>query len=174
MEFKYIGTVIRSKGIKGEMVLTDVPDALDSILCPAQIKIGYSLNFSSDALMTKYDSYQNGATIRIESINNENEVKEIKEHGIFVEEDKLNKKEEKYIDSEIAGCKVYDENDKLLGEIIDVWFMPANDVWVLKHENKEIPIPVIDDTILEVDIDNKTIKVKLLEGLLDLAGDEEE
>jgi ribosomal 30S subunit maturation factor RimM len=46
--------------------------------------------------------------------------------------------------------------------------MPANDVWVMKTEQGEIPLPVIDDVIISTDISKKTITVYMMDGLLDL------
>jgi 16S rRNA processing protein RimM len=46
--------------------------------------------------------------------------------------------------------------------------LPANDVWLMKYNNMEIPIPVIDDVIKKVDIKNKEIYVELIDGLMEL------
>jgi len=55
-----------------------------------------------------------------------------------------------------------------LGTITDVWIMPANDVWVLSMPEGDIPLPVIDDVILSVDIPKKQIIIRLIDGLRDL------
>ena len=42
----------------------------------------------------------------------------------------------------------------------------ANDVWVVKGE-KEYLIPYIADVVKDIDIENKTIHITPMEGLLD-------
>ena len=51
--------------------------------------------------------------------------------------------------------------------------MPANDVWVVKTAQGDVPLPVIDDVIKKVDIAKKQIEVFLIEGLMELAGGED-
>ena len=46
--------------------------------------------------------------------------------------------------------------------------LPANDVWVMRTDKAEIPLPVIDDVIKSVDIEKKEIRIELMDGLMDL------
>jgi 16S rRNA processing protein RimM len=67
---------------------------------------------------------------------------------------------------DIEGSSVIDESGNLLGTITDVWILPANDVWVMTTPSKTtIPLPVIDEVILKVDVNTKQITVRLLDGL---------
>ena len=69
---------------------------------------------------------------------------------------------------QIIGCEVFDENDKNLGEIIDILTPGANDVWVIKGENgKEILIPYIEDVVKKIDITSKKVNIEVMEGLID-------
>ena len=63
---------------------------------------------------------------------------------------------------------MFDENGKLLGEIIEILTPGANDVWVIKGQNgKEILIPYIEDVVKKIDIENKKIDIEVMEGLID-------
>ena len=63
---------------------------------------------------------------------------------------------------------VFDENDRNLGEIIDILTPGANDVWVIKgEEGKEILIPYIEDVVKQIDIINKKVNIEVMEGLID-------
>ena len=63
---------------------------------------------------------------------------------------------------------MFDENRKLLGEIIEILTPGANDVWVIKGQNgKEILIPYIEDVVKKIDIENKKIDIEVMEGLID-------
>ena len=56
-----------------------------------------------------------------------------------------------------------------LGILTDVIQTGANDVYVVKtSQEKEILLPAIRDCILEVDVEEKRMRVHVLEGLLDL------
>jgi len=70
---------------------------------------------------------------------------------------------------DLVGCEVITDKDEKLGILEDVMITGANDVYVVKDENgKEILLPVIKDCVLDVNVEEKVIKVHLLEGLLDI------
>ena len=74
-----------------------------------------------------------------------------------------------YYIADLIGCEVYDENGKILGNISDVFNTGANDIYAVSApQRKDLLIPVTDETILDVNIDDKKVKVHLLEGLDEL------
>jgi 16S rRNA processing protein RimM len=168
-EYILSGVITKTKGYKGELYILNVPTAIENIKENVTVKIGYSLNFSKDYTLTSFKRYQKGATVRLTEINSDKEGKPLKEKGIFVDVNDINKKENKYIDHELIDCMVIDnKTNQEYGKIIDVMEMPANDVWLMDYNNLEIPIPVIEDVIKKVDIDKKQIFVELIDGLLEL------
>jgi|SRR6056300_1542458 16S rRNA processing protein RimM len=163
------GVITKTKGYKGELYLLNVPSAIENLKEDVTVKVGYSLNFSKEYKLKSFKRYQKGATVKLAEISSDTEGKKLKERGIFVDVDDVNKKENKYIDHELIDCMVIDNNsNQNYGKIIDVMELPANDVWLMKYNNMEIPIPVIDDVIKKVDIKNKEIYVELIDGLMEL------
>lgn len=78
----------------------------------------------------------------------------------------LELEEGEYYIFEIIGAKVITDSGEELGTLTDVIETGANDVYeVQTPEGKEILIPVIPDCVLDVDTDNKIVKVHLLEGM---------
>ena len=76
--------------------------------------------------------------------------------------------EGEYYYHEIIGCKVVTEEGQELGLVSEVLTPGANDVWVVSlPKGKQLLLPVIDDVILNVDIANKTIRIHLMEGLME-------
>ncbi len=73
-----------------------------------------------------------------------------------------------YFIADLIGMKVYEEEERFLGELTDVLQTGANDVYVVKMENgKDVLIPAIRQCILSVDVEGGQMKVHLLEGLLE-------
>ena len=60
---------------------------------------------------------------------------------------------------DLIGCSVFDTDDRELGKIYDVIETKNNDVYWIK-EPKELLIPVLEDIVLDVDIDNKKVIIK--------------
>lgn len=168
-DYILVGVIVKTKGFKGEMILIDVPTAIENISSNVDVKIGYSEQFAKKFHLTQFKRYQKNATLKLKEITSDTDANLLREHGLFALKTDINRKKNTYIDHELAGCKVYNiETNELLGEIVDVMELPANDVWVMRTETAEIPLPVIDDVIKSVDIDKKEIMVELMDGLMDL------
>ena len=91
-----------------------------------------------------------------------------RDHAIACEEDE-------YFIADLIGLKVFDEDEKLIGDIKDVIQTGANDVYIVNSpDNEELLIPAIKDCILKVDIKAGTMKVHVLPGLFDKAVQEGE
>jgi 16S rRNA processing protein RimM len=75
--------------------------------------------------------------------------------------------ENEYYFHQIVGCSVITDEGETLGTITEILTPGANDVWVVKTPaGKEILLPVIDDVVLDVDVDQQQVKIHLMEGLL--------
>ncbi len=69
---------------------------------------------------------------------------------------------------QLVGLMVDDLEKGQLGVVTDVLQTGANDVYVIKGERYgEVLIPAIKDVVLDIDLANGRMKVKLLPGLLD-------
>ena len=82
-------------------------------------------------------------------------------------DDAIELEEGEYFLYDVPGCSVFDEDDKLIGEVTDVLETGANPVFVIKlTDGGEALFPVIDECILSVDIDGKKVVAHVMEGLL--------
>mgnify|MGYP000133330403 FL=1 len=83
-------------------------------------------------------------------------------------EDALPLEEGEYYIRDLYDMNVVTDEGENLGIIKDILFTGANDVYVVKPEKgKDILIPAIKECILDVDVENKKMTVKLLKGLRD-------
>lgn len=69
---------------------------------------------------------------------------------------------------EIIGFDILDENDKECGVIRSVNDQTAQNYFVTNLDGKEVVIPIIKDWILEVNREERFIKMQLPEGLVDV------
>lgn len=167
MGYRNIGTISRTHGTSGAMILTQCPDPSIKIKPGTKVLIGFSASFSKSYTLTSCETYKQSLIITLHNVAM-NDISDLKDNGVFIEETALLRSDDNYFISDLIGCSGMDEQGNILGKITDVWIMPANDVWVLSMPEGDIPLPVIDDVIRSVDIQKKQIVIRLIEGLRDL------
>jgi len=74
----------------------------------------------------------------------------------------------KFYYHEVIGFQIKDENDQLCGTITSINDQTTQNYFILKLNAKDIIIPIIKDWIMEVNRDEKFIKMQLPEGLMDV------
>ncbi|HOO41898.1 MAG TPA: ribosome maturation factor RimM, partial [Syntrophales bacterium] len=66
---------------------------------------------------------------------------------------------------DIIGLDVVTETGQPLGKVQEIFPTGSNDVYVCRNGDKEILLPAIADVIRKVDLREKRMVVRLLEGL---------
>ena len=166
----YIGTIVQSRGFKGEIFVNDVPREIKKLSPGSRLLIGFSEQFARSYTLSGWKKVSGGAVLHLKEIESDKGALALREQGIYIDEADIRKSNTGIrMASDIIGCKVSDaDTGQFIGEISDVWYMPANDVWVVDTENGDLPVPVIDDVIKFVDIESKIVKIYLMPGLMDL------
>lgn len=166
---KFLGTIINIKD-NGSLALTDYPSGLAGLKLPAKVQVGFSLSSSTPFTIVNYEITKKRLIINFENINSYERGEKFKEMGIFAETDiLLFENNNDYFVSDLIGCTVFDnDTNEIIGELTDVLNMPANDVWLIKTEKGELPVPAVEEIIREVDMTNMKIYIKMIDGLWDL------
>jgi 16S rRNA processing protein RimM len=68
---------------------------------------------------------------------------------------------------DLVGCRVQTGEGKQIGIIEDVLKAPSQDIWTIRQGDQVKMLPAVKDFIIEVDILNRTVIVKTIEGLLE-------
>ena len=107
--------------------------------------------------------------LKFKGIDNINDIERYKQCGLYVtRENAVRLKRGEYFISDMLGSNVVTEDGEALGTLKDVLRTGANDVYVVERvDGTEILLPAIKQCILNVDIEQQTITVHIMEGLLD-------
>ena len=77
--------------------------------------------------------------------------------------------EDTYYIRDLLGMAVCQENGRMLGELVDVIQSSAQDIYEVRLENgKKLLIPVVGEFVLNIDMEQRVITVRLIEGMLEL------
>ncbi|NMA67111.1 MAG: 16S rRNA processing protein RimM [Clostridiaceae bacterium] len=165
-EYLAIGKVVNTHGVKGEIriiPLTSDLSRFDYLLFVNTEWEGKLKEFR----VTSARFHKNFVLLKLKGIDTMDDAEKLKGQELLVERKHARKLEEdEYFICDIIGLEVF-EDDVYLGVITDVLQTGGNDVYVVnnKETKKEILIPAIKSVVLEVDLENKRMKVKLPEGL---------
>ncbi|MCC2684402.1 MAG: rRNA processing protein RimM [Paenibacillaceae bacterium] len=166
-----VGKIVNTHGLRGEVKVlsrTDFPED--------RFKPGSKL-----AIAPEHGDVERSVTIESSRMNKSMFLLKLKEFNDINEAEKykgsllkVNKTEQselgadEYYYHEIIGCRVVTDEAEELGTISEILSPGANDVWVVERPDHRKPllIPVIDDVVLNVDIQDKLVKIHLMEGLI--------
>ena len=108
--------------------------------------------------------------LKFKGLDNINDIEKYRQKSLYVtRKNAVRLQRDEYFIADLIGLKVQDEDGKELGTVKDVIETGANDVYEVEMaDGKSLLLPAIKQCILNVDVENGTMPVHVLEGLLDL------
>ena len=162
-DFFRVGVIANTHGIRGEVKIFPTTDDVKRFdyLKEAYIDAGKE-KIKVEVSNVRY--FKNLVIVKFKGIDNIND----KGKDLLVtRENALPLEEGEYYLADIIGANVYTEDGNLFGSLEDVIETGANLVYSVQHEGKEVLLPVIDDCVKEVNVEEKKVIVHIMKGLLD-------
>ena len=157
MDLIYIGKVVNTHGIKGEIrLISDFKYKLDVFKENNTIYIN-----NIKYLIKSYRKHKMFDMLVLDNINRIEDAMELKNNDVYI--DRNDYIFNGYLDTDLIGLDVYD-NDILKGKVVDILKTDMYDLLEVEG-NKRHLIPNIDSFIKEVDIENKKIYINYIKGL---------
>ena len=164
--FVVIGKFRKPHGIQGEIrmtVLTDFPDL---------IKQGLTIYVGG-----KYQPYKintlrwhgEDLLVSLEEMPDRTAVEIFRNILVYVKsEDIPEPPEGEYYLHQLIGVEVITDEGEILGKLTEVILTGANDVYLVRPaQGKEILLPAIEEVVLDIDLEERTMLVHVIPGLLD-------
>ncbi len=161
MEYIYIGDVVNTHGLKGEIRIISNFKYKDLIFKKGNtLYIGYQ---KDKKVINSYRYHKIYDMVTLEGINTIEEV-------IIYKGDKVYINREDYdlpgpVDEDLIGLDVYNEGNKI-GIVDGILKSNAHDILVIMNNKQKSYVPYVDEFILNIDLENKRIDIKVIEGLL--------
>ena len=166
-DFFRVGVIANTHGIRGEVKIFPTTDDVKRFdyLKEAYIDAGKE-KIKVEVSNVRY--FKNLVIVKFKGIDNINDIERYKGKDLLVtRENALPLEEGEYYLADIIGANVYTEYGILFGSLEDVIETGANLVYSVQHEGKEVLLPVIDDCVKEVNVEEKKVIVHIMKGLLD-------
>ena len=161
-----VGVITTTHGIRGEVKVYPTTDA-DRFLDLEYVLLDTGREKRKlEIENVKY--FKNLVILKFRGIDNINDIERYKGKDLLVtRENALPLEEGEYYLADIIGANVYTEDGILFGSLEDVIETGANLVYSVQHEGKEVLLPVIDDCVKEVNVEEKKVIIHIMKGLLD-------
>ena len=165
-QFLQVGIISSTHGIRGEVKVFPTTD--DAVRFKNLKKV--ILNTGKEQIPLEIENvkfFKQFVILKFKGIDNINDIEKYKGKSLFVDRENAVKleKDEYYI-ADLIGMQVFTEEGRL-GVLKDVLETGANEVYVVDSDKYgEVLIPAIQQCILDVNVQEQTMKVYLLEGLI--------
>jgi len=161
-----IGRVIKSLGLRGELLVEPFSDALSRYKKLTSVILekpdGVSLPFEVEEARI-----QKGLVVlKLSGVDNRTSADKLRESFITVGIEEIQDLEQgSYYTFELQGMEVFDTNGVYKGKVTQVEDYPSSVILVVASDTEEILLPAIKEFIISVDVENRRLTVQLPEGL---------
>lgn len=162
--FLVIGKLRRPHGVIGEIMMEIITDF------PQHINVGNTVFIGEERkkfCIRELREHRNQLLITFDGIDSREDVNQLTNNYVYIPTNEVQKLPEgEYYHHELLGIRVFDEQNKELGKLVDILETGANDVYVIQpgdksgYSGKEILLPAIKDVILEIDLISRRMVVR--------------
>jgi len=161
-----IGEVLKPQGIQGELKVYPITDDPTRFKQLKKVLISDGKTTESLSIKAVRVDPKGLVFLTVEGINTREEAEKYRGFTIRVKLADVPPLKDRWYYFELEGMKVY-ENDVLLGTLTKVLATGANDVYIVKDNDREILVPALKTVVKNVDVPKKRMDVVLPPGLLD-------
>ena len=161
-----VGKLRRPHGVQGEILMEIITDFPERLRPKTQVFIG---EVRKPHKIMGRRGHNDGLLLRFENYDDRDQVGVLRNELVYVQAADLPELPDgEYYHHQLIGLTVITDNESILGQLTEIIETGANDVYVVIDESgRELLLPAIPSVLLDVNLDSATMKVHLIEGLLD-------
>ena len=163
MKYLYIGKIVNTHGIKGEIrILSNFKFKEKVFIKGMKIYIGKD---KVEETINTYRHHKQFEMITMDGYSNINEVLKYKQQQVYINKEDLKLDSNEYLDEDLIGLNVK-INNNIVGTIKRIEKNPHQDLLVVKTTKKDCLIPYVSDIIEEINFKEGYISIKDIKGLI--------
>jgi len=160
MDYVYIGKIVGTHGIKGEIKIISEFNLKDRVFgSDYKVYIGPD---KDEYTIKSYRVHKKYDMITLEGYNDINQVLDLIKLNVYCNKEDLHLDKKTFIDSELIGYTVYCRNESL-GKVVDVFNSGGNNKVI---KTSTYMFPYRKELILKMDRRYRSIHLKSLEGVM--------
>lgn len=165
-QFLQVGVISSTHGIRGEVKVFPTTDD------PARFKKlkKVLLDTGKERIEMEIQSvkfFKQFVIVKFRGVDNINDIEKYKGKSLLVpREDAVTLEENEYYIADLIGMEVFADEERF-GILRDVMETGANEVYIIDSDKHgEVLVPAIRDCILDVNVEERVMKIRLLDGLI--------
>ena len=161
-----VGKIVNTQGLKGEVRVYPFTDDINRF---DELDVFYlGKDFSTKWKVERVRYKGNLVIMKIKDIDSIEKAERLRDKFIYVSrEDSRDLEEEEYFIADMIGLEVFTLDGEKVGVLSDVLQYAANDVYVIKGEEKEYLIPAIMKFVPTIDMNERKMIIDPIKGMLD-------
>jgi 16S rRNA processing protein RimM len=165
----HIGKIVGAHGVKGTSKIYSYAESLTIFEPGSRLLVSTPNGKETSYEISWVKPHARGALLAFKGVTSRDQAKVLIGCELYIEKSKLPKlAESAYYWFDLIGLNVYTSDDQYIGRLESIIETGSNDVYVVKTNDREILIPALEAVVLSIDIENKTMRVELPEGLDEL------
>ena len=164
MKYIYLGKIVNTHGIKGELRLLSNFKYKNRVL-----KKDFKIYIGKDKILEEINSYRHHKQfdmITLKGYSNINDVLKYKSLNVYIDKDDLVLNENEYLDEDLINLSVIVDG-KCVGKISRIDKNKFQDILVIVSDSKKYLIPYVDEFIDKIDLENHEIIINNIKGLIE-------
>ena len=156
-----VGRILAPVGVQGEVRVELFSDVPQRFAPGAVLSIeGTPSHVQLSRHMTR------GLVVKFQGVDSRKAAEALRGKELYVPEgDVPPPPEDTYYYFQVLGMRVVTVQGEEVGVVTDILTTGANDVYVVRREDKETLVPALADVVVEVDVEDRRITVSLPDGL---------
>ena len=162
-----IGTIVGTFGNKGDVKINPSMSPDDYLVDVKSIFVEDENGIKQEFNVLRAKKHKNIFVFTLEGIDDMNVAENLSGLSVYLPNfDFIELQENEYLYHDLEGLTAYTSNGDLVGKIDHV-IRGGNDILVIKDENgKEIMVPFADELVPEVNLQEKTVTINAIDGLI--------
>jgi len=165
--WKLVGKIKDAQGLKGEVYALIFSGERGWQSNLQTVFLGGDESSGREFEVSKVQSHKDGLILKLKGIENRNQSEALKGQLLFIPSELLiSKKGERIYLNEIQGFEVFDEQG-IIGQIVGFSSNGPQDLLIVEKEKKKYEIPFVEAFIVDLNFDQKQLKMRLPPGLIE-------
>jgi 16S rRNA processing protein RimM len=167
-ELVAIARIARPHGLRGEVVadlLTDFPERFEGLVDVTGV---LAAGVKRDLRIERFRFQNRRILLKFFGIDRVEDTEALRNADICVNEDEaVELNEGEFFDWELVGCNVQTVDGQTLGTVKELMRTGGTEILIIEGAEKEYLVPFAESICVEVDIENKLIRIDPPDGILE-------